>query len=301
MKTFIYRLFLFVFALHMSLKGQEFDYDAQFSKYPRPDFSKILLVINYNHPFYDSIPLLKEFYGEDFPNIVFYGEQPHPEVNKLETGYGWWAQNVIKDAMKRWPKYEGYLCIQDDCFINFWNLTRFDKSKIWFMNGLGKIPLDLENHPTWGYWNSPAGRYAVQIAYSKLPNRYYLKMVRNLGTGVVPMMWSDFVYVPGRLRNEFIGLATLFLAPPVFIELAVPSILSCLDDIKNWEIASVWNSHTNPRWAGAISEYNLTYDWVHPFKLSQPEVREFASKIISEWKSWKQRQLAVDENGQEMD
>lgn len=255
----------------------------QFNKYPPQDFSRILLIINYNHPFYDSIPFLKELYSSAFPNIVFYGEKPHPDVNVIPHHYGWWAHRVIADAMERWPSFEGYLCIQDDCFINFWNFGRFDTNKIWFKN-LDIISLQ-PHHDNWNYWNLPSGEAAILSVYNQIPEHYRSQMIYNIGEEIAPYSWSDFVYIPARLRESYLELCPLFLNPPVFIELAIPSILTCLDDKSNWEYASLLNSHTDPRHVGALMWYQTTYDWVHPFKFSIPEVRQFAKYVIDEWKA----------------
>jgi hypothetical protein len=84
-------------------------------------FSDILLIINYNNPHYQSIDFLKEIYSPVFTNIIFYGEASHPEVHLISHHKGWWGHEVLKDAMIRYPGYSGYLCLQDDCFLNYWN------------------------------------------------------------------------------------------------------------------------------------------------------------------------------------
>jgi hypothetical protein len=44
-------------------------------QYEPKHWKNTLLIINFNHPFYNSIPFLEQIYGKEFPNIVFYGEQ----------------------------------------------------------------------------------------------------------------------------------------------------------------------------------------------------------------------------------
>ena len=96
-------------------------------------FSNILLVVNYNHPYYSSIPFIEELYSSIFPNIVFFGESPHPKVNVIRTEQGYKFSRVVADVLDRFPGYTGYIFLQDDCFMNFWNYERLDTNKFWFM------------------------------------------------------------------------------------------------------------------------------------------------------------------------
>src|SRR5256885_9039524 len=78
----------------------------------------ILLIINYNHAWYDSIPFLKKVYGEFFPHIVIYGPKEAPGVELCEHYKGWYSYKAIAHAMKKNQGYKGYLFLHDDCFLN---------------------------------------------------------------------------------------------------------------------------------------------------------------------------------------
>jgi hypothetical protein len=246
----------------------------------RPSFDRILLIVNYNHPHYKSIPFIKELYGHIFPNMVFYGEKEDPNVIAIDQHLGWWGQNVLADAMIRWPDYEGYICVQDDCFMNFWNYGRLDKNKIWFSPMGSGIPLETLSHP-WSWWNMECGRAALLAALDKLDQKYYDRLIKNNLPGRIFVTWSDFVYVPQRLREDYIQVCSCFSNPHVFVEIAIPQILLCIDNIQNIEILNTY-------WAWppdhAILHYNVEYDWVHPMKFSNPGIREKMKSIVDLWK-----------------
>jgi len=148
----------------------------------KPFGDDVLLIVNYNFPHYESIDFLKSIYNPCFPHIVFYGAKDHPDVIQLDTYRGWYAYAVILDAMQRFPEYQGYLCIHDDCVLNFWNLYRFDKYKIW-ADGYGRADLAKAKNAIhgWGWWPKSCGYDAVKQVYDKLPEKYIENLSHNYG------------------------------------------------------------------------------------------------------------------------
>jgi hypothetical protein len=239
-------------------------------------FDDVLLIINFNHPHYDNIEFLEKIYSPYFKNIVFYGEQLHPKVNVVAHNLGWYVHRAIRDAMQRWPNYKGYICCQDDCFMNFWNFPRLDKNKIWF-HEFWKASLDSQTH-WWSWWSYPCGYTASLQAYKKLPKSAIKTLSKNCNPRTFAFSWSDFVYIPKKYRKDFIRLSKCFDAPEVFIEIAIPTLLLCLDNNASME-------KLNPYWGGTVSSIDLQtykedYDWVHPIKLSSQDNREFILKTI---------------------
>lgn len=239
-------------------------------------FDDILLIINFNHPYYDNIDFLKEIYSPYFKNIVFYGEQPHPEVNVIQHNFGWYVHKAIRDAMQRFPKFKGYICCQDDCFMNFWRFTRLNRNRIWF-HQFWQASLDSSTH-WWSWWGYPCGFFASTQANNKLPS-YALKMLsKNCTPRTFAFSWSDFVYIPSTYRKDFIELSQCFDAPEVFIEIAIPTLLLCLENYAEME-------KLNPNWAGTVnsidlSAYSTDVDWVHPIKFSKQENRDFIRDLL---------------------
>lgn len=235
-------------------------------------FSDILLIINYNHPYYMSIDFLKEIYSPVFPNIVFYGEQDHPEVFTIKHYFGWYGHNVIDDAMKRWPDFKGYLCLQDDCFMNFWNFEQLDLEKIWASFPADRISLNTVTHP-WPWWNMFCGREAILQSLTSLSEDHRKMLSKNIGVDEVAVTYHDFVYIPGRHRQTFIELYPHF--SHVFVELALTNILLCLDNINNRE-------YLNSEWgiSNIMLEFDPSLDWIHPVKFSSIENQKFIRSVL---------------------
>jgi len=242
----------------------------------RKHFEDVLLIINFNHPHYENIEFLKEIYSPYFKNIVFYGEKEHPEINVFKHNFGWYVHKAIRDAMRKWPYFKGYLCCQDDCFMNFWNFLKLDKNKIWF-HQFWRAPLDAKNIG-WTWWTYPCGYEASKKAYKKLPKTAIDILTKNCGESHFAYSWADFFYVPGQHSKKFIEISKCFANPEVFIEIAIPTILLSIEDKDRFEAL-------HPLWTGTINSidlqnFDVNVDWVHPIKFTNSENREFVRKVI---------------------
>jgi hypothetical protein len=285
MNVFLKLLFVILIGVVTPLcSNEKVDYYKAGAK---PNFDNVLLIINYNHPYYQSIDFLKEVYGYVFPNIVFYGEKEDPRVKVISHHFGWWGQGVLADAMQCWPDYEGYICVQDDCFMNFWNFARLDMNKIWLCEIENTIPLDAPQNFWWQWWNKSCGQPAVVAAFNQLTKEQKEKLAKSIGPERIGFTYHDFIYVPGRLREGFINFCNIFSNPPVFVELAIPNILMLLDEKDQWE-------HLNLFWGGFgdVREYTTQFDWFHPIKFSSQSNQEFIRKIVNQWQHNNHQQSA---------
>lgn len=267
-----------------------------------PNFDDVLLVVQYNHPYYGTIPFIKELYSPLFPNIVFYGEKQDPEVTCITTTVGVYLARVMVDVFEKYPNYNGYIFLQDDCLMNVWNYSRLDKNKFWF--AIARYPSCKEGDPLawdsnfdrsnaraeftrssfdgsyqefWGWWKTEHGLAPLRQALPMLLPSDWAQLEANVGKNIAITQVCDMFYVPQRFSADVLRLSRAF--KNVFYEISVPMTLCCLDSIDNWELLKM-------QW-GIPQEHFLTYrmdvDWVHPIKFSKPECKDFARQVINQY------------------
>lgn len=232
----------------------------------------ILLIINYNHAYYNSIPILRDLYSPWFPNIVFYGPKSHPDVHICQHHEGWFAYTGIADAMQRYPQFNGYLQVHDDCIINCWNFTRFDKNKIWQL-GANPVDLSTDSLPNWLWWKKEVGYQAAQQFYAMLSEKCKETLKKNCGLNSVAWGYSDIVYFPGMYKNDVILLCSLSHTANLFLEIALPTFCRCLADQQTFEYVSgiaLWDNKNL-----ITSKYTKKLDYAHPLKLSDKNNIDF--------------------------
>ena len=154
--------------------------------------------------------------------------------------------------ISRYPDYRGYLYINDDVLINWWTFYKLDKKKVWLgadiwidtahIMGKKEIP---DNWLWWSKWSNSAR--ACEDSYSEITQQYrsneYINITKLVETHLVNgegkkrcfKTWSDIFYVPKRFSDQFQRISFVFHKNRVFLEAAVPTILSFLDLRSSWE------------------------------------------------------------------
>lgn len=259
-------------------------------------FSNYLLVIIYNHPLYDSVSLLRDFYEPAFPNIYFCGEIANStlRVHAANINKGVYGYKCLSDAIRKNPGYAGYLYINDDVIVNYWNLEKFhfNFSRIGeSSNKFGKVSATEEMPKNWYWWISPYGFKNCQRTIKKmsiLSERFHIygrafKTFYRDGEGTLYCHngRSDIVYIPGHLAGAFHDISIVFYKYKVFLEIAIPTILRFI--ATNDEISTLHGLYLpgdvrkkDPRvtdsryfWTSYLQRPSLWF--IHPFKLHHYE------------------------------
>lgn len=218
-------------------------------------FQDILLVIVYHYPFYSTLPFIISNYKDAFPHIAVCGprESAHFQILTVDMGpKGYYSYECLGRAMRLHPGYRGYLFVNDDMVVNWWNFARLDKDKVWqgakisyqTAHEVGRRPIPDD----WMWWIKSNGSVNCENAYRKvasLANKSSINvdirklLATHLHNGKNKTMcfrtWSDFVYVPGKLNQEFQLLCRIFYQQKVFLEIAFPTIMSFLDNWESWQ------------------------------------------------------------------
>jgi hypothetical protein len=252
-------------------------------------FEDILVIINFNHPYYKNIPFLKEIY-KCFPNLIFYGDDlpgySQPGVLTCKQDSGRFAYRVMLDAIDRFPGHSGYLFFMDDVLLNYWTLEKRDKNKIWFVPFYPNSPTDVihSDRRDWWWAHKTWGLEACKNSWLEFPAKFKENLeaqhgLRNAFIGGE----SDFFYLPRRLINDFREVFKVMSKNEVYLEIAVPTGLSALEDYREWEMLSVkslWGekllslmSRTGDRirWRHF---YSNDINGLHPIKFSRQEDRD---------------------------
>ena len=253
------------------------------------NFKDILLAINFNHPHYENIPLLRELYKPVFPHIVYCG----PEKDKTKRykiivrkvpfkDRSYYGYQCLNQAITRNPGYNGYLYINDDMIINWWKLLYLDRNKIWTSrlpnindaNGIGSAARN-------DWWlRADCARRCSEAFYEIEDNvitnlEHEIYYTNTNGKKLCLNGWSDMFFIPRRLSLHFTKIAKVFFEKKVFLEAAVQTILTFLDKRQDFVLLNgiylpekfgFTNDFSGPGFAWQVYTRDLTF--IHPYKLS---------------------------------
>ena len=238
--------------------------------------ANILLIVLYNHEFYQNTPFLRDLYVGGFGGIVFYGPKANAthNITGIHIHRGFFQHRAIAQAMADYPNYEGYLWIGDDVFLNYpVLLTRYASlhDKIWTIPPWTKA--DVFNESQYVDQMKDVRIGAMSIADSCVPKQYVQRMQCLCPYAMcVGKVVSDMGYVPSRFAERFIDMAYSFRN--TFVELAIPTLLEMITDDVKTDIAILSNAvylwgknRLKPTVQFKIA-MNQNVTLLHPFKLS---------------------------------
>jgi len=256
-------------------------------------YDKYLLVIVYNHPHFDSVDILTEFYRPVFPNLFFCGPTSnitHPNVTQIDINKGIYGYHCLATAFREKYWYKGYFYINDDVILNYWNLIgeKFDTDSIWQSNNqFGRVSLQEKSPTSWYWWVSPYGFKNVVTATEEIYNlskRYTLfkklydtYLLNGKGVPYANNGRSDIVYIPRKYMLNFQELSNIFYKQKAFLEIVLPTILRYLapsseiltlkgfyipGDVRKNDLRVIDSRYF---WSKYLANYRLWF--IHPFKL----------------------------------
>lgn len=275
------------------------------TKYP---FQDIFLAINFNHPHYENMLVLEEYYRPIFPNRIFCGPRadntakyPIIVIDQPQVEYGHYGYQCLVEAIRRNPGYVGYLYINDDMIINWWNFLSLDTNKLWFPESIDpskglKMGTAVSNSPEWWQRTSRGKRCSDSFKKMKSDPKFtrtdfFKSFYKNtMNQDVCVGALSDIFYVPGRFADQFMQIGQVFYENWVFLEVATPMALIMLDNLDNFVSIegkylqrkygwSPWTLHTEKAWF----EYNYQICFLHPYKFvgadKNKNTREFKERV----------------------
>ena len=143
---------------------------------------------------------------------------------------GWFNYRALPSVFHRHPHADGFLVINDDLLLNYWNLGDADKEKIWFM-GEGRREwalVTLGSVPTRNWETSLEMQGWVKDALQVLPTPYYRQFnesvrhrVKKGSSDVFVKVVSDTFYIPQRHVAGVNELIPIFLNAKVWSEVRV--------------------------------------------------------------------------------
>ena len=215
---------------------------------------------------------------------------------ELNTHGGYVHYYCMNKAIEFNSNMKGYLLMSDDVLLKYWKLNAFDINKVWFPAKL-ECTLELGNNTGWRWGYADCGAaYANIFNYFKgiqngsvhlneKEHEYFRSYMTTLDLNSIKTKNSnlpkicftmtpelgytggDIFYVPKSKFMVFHFMCSIFRKFNLFLELAVPGILSGLDLHSRIQIL---NGKYNFDYSGDRSLDFSSYDTIgyfyHPFK-----------------------------------
>jgi len=261
-----------------------------------PILNNILFLKEFHQSYFKNIV----FCGKNILKIVSNDKLNFKQFDSFtlieyDTIYGFLHYNCMSKLIDINIKTNGILLMSDDVLLKNWNLNTLNTDNYWYQS----IPVcqkiyDFKSRNKWPpdvrYWfATPYGEKSINKTYdsikkiisfndSEANKKVFKKFVQTFRINLnessndtntilskICKDGSDVFYLPKRLFYDFNIVSKLFATNNVFLEFAVPIILSGIDKPKNENFQGlyIWDRQTN-----ILIDYNKIKHFSHPFKLT---------------------------------
>lgn len=221
-----------------------------------PMISDILLVVIFNNPLYHIIPYVNNIYIKLFKHIVFCGPDKFPKDfqghfvgYKNMKGYRRGSMNSICASVflaMRHKYAKSLLTVSDDVIVNVHMLKALVST-----NYLLYPPKNGVKESLWK-WNVKEITSAMNDIFTSndLDLRKCSKVLKrgNNYRYMIKGGFADVFYVPHTLSREFIKLNNLFIDRNVTFEIAIPTMLYCLQTFEYVNSSEIGATSRNKQW-----------------------------------------------------
>ncbi|KAF3666552.1 hypothetical protein T459_13634 [Capsicum annuum] len=245
----------------------------------RKNFGNVVLIIFCSGPVERTALEWRLLYGRIFKTVIILSNQKNVDL-AVEKGN---LDYIYRDAPKIFDRYtsaEGFLFLQDDTILNYWNLLQADKSKLWIANKASTNmkslflvskswhAIPLANQSDWFVKQADAVKKVVATMPVHLQVNY---KETTKGDDTLTICNSEIFYVPRRFVSDFVDLVNLVGKLDMHHKVAVPMFFTAMDSPQNFD--SVLNSmvYKNKPPGNLTTIYSAEAPAIHPWKVSSEQ------------------------------
>ncbi|KAI3667387.1 hypothetical protein L6452_42443 [Arctium lappa] len=237
----------------------------------RKNFGNVVLIMFSNGPVERTALEWRLLYGRIFKSIIILSDKKNPEL-VVEEGQLDHLYKQFPRLFDRFASAEGFLFLQDDTVLNYWNLVQADKTKLWITDKVSRswstVPFD--GNKDW------YGKQAEMIkkVVSSMPVHLqvsYKDHTKNHDS-TLTVCSSEVFYIPRRLVVDFIDLVNLMGDLDIHQKVAIPLFFVAMDSPQNFD--SVFNTMVykrKPASNTSLRFYSPEAPAVHPLRVSNEQ------------------------------
>ncbi|XP_073279029.1 probable glycosyltransferase STELLO2 [Primulina huaijiensis] len=234
----------------------------------RKNFGNVVLIIFCYGPVERTALEWRLLYGRIFKTVIILSVEKNVDL-AVEQGD---ADRVYKNLPKLFDRYtsaDGFLFLQDNTILNYWNLLQADKTKLWITNKVSKswTSVPIAGNLDWFAKQADLVRKVVATmpAHLQVSHKETVKDHQSL-----VICNSEVFYVPRRFVSDFIDLVSLVGDLDIHHKVAVPMFFLAMDSPQNYD--SVFDSMRYKQKPQSNSTfYSPEVPAVHPWNVSSEQ------------------------------
>lgn len=199
----------------------------------RKKFGNVVLIMFCNGPVERTALEWRLLYGRIFKTVIILSGQKNSDL-AVEEGHLEQLYKKLPKIFDRYTSADGFLFLQDDTILNYWNLLQADRTKLWITNKVAKSWTTVSTNGNSDWFSKQAEM--VQKVVSTMPAHFqvsYKESVTNEQSIIVCS--SEVFYIPRRMIADFVELVSLVGPLEIHQKVAIPMFFVSMDLDQNFD------------------------------------------------------------------
>ncbi|KAK4759440.1 hypothetical protein SAY87_022571 [Trapa incisa] len=200
----------------------------------RKYFGNVVLIMFCRGPVERTALEWRLLYGRIFKTVIILAEQKNAEL-AVEEGHLDQLYKILPTIFNRYTGAEGFLLLQDDTILNYWNLLQADKSKLWITNKVSKSWTTVSTNGNSEWFLKQAK--LVQKVVGTMPVHFqvsFKEAVKNDHHSLT-ICSSEVFYIPRHFVADFSDLVSLVGDLEIHHKVAIPMFFMSMDSTHNFD------------------------------------------------------------------
>ncbi|KAG5052284.1 hypothetical protein JHK85_004823 [Glycine max] len=236
----------------------------------RKTFGNVVLIMHCNGPVERTALEWRLLYGRIFRSVVILSEKKDVDL-VVGEGHLDYAYRYLPKIFDQFSSAEGFLFVQDNTILNYWNLLQADKTKLWITNKVSESWSSILTNGEDSDWLSQQARM-VQKVVSMMPAHFQVSYKETSDNDKNLLICSsELFYVPQHLISDFVELVNLVGDLEIHQKVAIPMFFVSLDSPQNFDpVLDRMIYKQNPP-ANSTTLYSAKVPAVHPLSVSSEQ------------------------------
>ncbi|XP_010942034.1 probable glycosyltransferase STELLO1 [Elaeis guineensis] len=199
----------------------------------RKNFGNVVLIMYCSAPVDRTALEWRLLYGRIFKTVIILSEHNNTDL-AVEKGQLEQAYKYLPKVFDQYKGAEGFLFVQDNMILNYWNLLQADKTKLWITNKVPHSWVSIALDGNGDQWFKDQGEMVKKVV-SNFPVHFQVSYKESMSEERLIICSSEIFYVPQRFGGDFIDLVGLVGDLAIHHKIAVPMFFLAMDSPRNFD------------------------------------------------------------------
>ncbi|KAL3533778.1 hypothetical protein ACH5RR_007299 [Cinchona calisaya] len=199
----------------------------------RKSFGNIVLIMFCSGPVERTALEWRLLYGRIFKTVIILSKQKNVDL-AVEQGQLDHIYKYLPKLFSRYISADGFLFLQDDTILNYWNLLQADTTKLWITNKVSKswTTVSVAGDKDWFVKQADM----VKKVVATMPVHFQVNYKESVKTEQsLTICNSELFYVPHHFVADFVDLVNLVGDLDIHHKVAIPMFFMAMDSQQNFD------------------------------------------------------------------